>query len=80
MIIGIPKEIMSGEARVAASPETVKKFIQDGEQVLIENGAGVKSLYHDEDYVAMGAQLISNPVELYEKSDLILKVECTKWI
>ena len=48
MIVGIPKEIMSGEARVAATPETVKKFIQDGMTVLVEAGAGVKSLYYDE--------------------------------
>lgn len=75
MIIGIPKEIMQGEARVAASPETVRKFIQDGEKVLIEAGAGINSLYHDEDYTAMGAELISDPLELYERCDLILKVK-----
>ena len=75
MTIGIPKEIMMGEARVAASPETVKKFIQDGEKVLVEKGAGINSLYHDEEYVAMGAELVADPLELYEKSDLILKVK-----
>ena len=75
MTIGIPKEIMMGEARVAASPETVKKFIQDGEKVLIEKGAGINSLYHDEDYAAMGAELISDPLELYKRADLILKVK-----
>lgn len=75
MTIGIPKEIMTGEARVAASPETVKKFIEDGEKVLIEKGAGINSLYHDEEYVAMGAELVSDPLELYKKSDLILKVK-----
>ena len=75
MTIGIPKEIMQGEARIAASPETVKKFIQDGEKVLIEAGAGINSLYHDEDYVAMGAEMVSDPLSLYKKSDLILKVK-----
>ena len=75
MTIGIPKEIMTGEARVAASPETVKKFIEDGEKVLIEKGAGIKSLYQDEEYVAMGAEIILDPIELYKKSDLILKVK-----
>ena len=75
MTIGIPKEIMSGEARVAASPETVGKFIQDGERVLIEKGAGINSLYHDEEYLAMGAEIVSDPTELYENSDLILKVK-----
>ena len=75
MIIGIPKEIMDGEARVAASPETVKKFIADGHKVLIEKNAGVNSFYHDEDYVAMGAEIISTPMELYKKSNLIIKVK-----
>ena len=75
MTIGIPKEIMTAEARVAASPETVKKFIEDGQKVLIEKDAGINSFYHDEDYVAMGAEIISSPLELYKKSDLILKVK-----
>lgn len=75
MTIGIPKEIMMGEARVAASPETVKKFIQDGEKVLIEKDAGINSLYHDEEYVAMGAEIVSDPLELFKRSDLILKVK-----
>ncbi len=75
MIIGIPKEIMLGEARIAASPETVEKFIKDGQKVLIENGAGINSLYHDEDYVAMGAELVSDPLDLYKRADLILKVK-----
>jgi NAD(P) transhydrogenase subunit alpha len=75
MTIGIPKEIMTGEARVAASPETVRKFIQDGERVLVEKNAGINSLYHDEEYVAMGAEIISDPIELYKNADLILKVK-----
>lgn len=75
MTIGIPKEIMAGEARVAASPETVKKFIEDGQKVLIEKDAGVNSLYHDEEYVAMGAEIVASPIEVYKRSDLILKVK-----
>ncbi len=75
MIIGIPKEIMNGEARVAATPETVKKFISDGISVLVEAGAGIKSHYYDEQYAEAGAELISDPAELFQKSDLILKVK-----
>ena len=75
MTIGIPKEIMVGEARVAATPETVKKFIEDGQKVIIEKNAGVNSLYHDEDYVAMGAEIVASPVEVFKRSDLILKVK-----
>ena len=40
MIIGIPKEIMHGEDRVAAIPATVEKMVKDGHKVLFEKGAG----------------------------------------
>jgi len=36
MIIGVPKEIMQGENRVAVTPDTVKKFVRDGATILIE--------------------------------------------
>ena len=42
MIIGIPKEIMHDEARVAATPETVGKFVNDGFEVLVERSAGMQ--------------------------------------
>lgn len=41
MIIGIPKEIMHDEARVAATPDSVKKYVADGHKVLVEKGAGI---------------------------------------
>ncbi|MGI6370745.1 MAG: NAD(P) transhydrogenase subunit alpha [Ignavibacteria bacterium] len=75
MIIGIPKEIMPGEARVAATPETVKKFVQDGMTVLVEAGAGVGSLFYDDQYREAGAQIITDAKEIFEKSSLILKVK-----
>jgi len=43
MIIGIPKEIVPSEARVSATPETVKKFVADGATVLVEKDAGIGS-------------------------------------
>lgn len=75
MIIGIPKEIMQGEARVAATPETVKKFCKDGIIILVESGAGEKSHYYDDQYRNMGAEMVYDPEELYRRSDLILKVK-----
>ena len=75
MIIGIPKEIMHDEARVAATPETVAKFVKDGFEVLVEKTAGDGALYHDEDYAAAGAKLLENPEEIYQKADMILKVQ-----
>ena len=75
MIVGIPKEIMPGENRVAAIPATVSKMIQDGVEVLVQKSAGDGSFYHDDEYIAAGAKIIDNPAELYQKSDLILKVK-----
>lgn len=75
MIVGIPKEIMHDEARVAAIPETVKKMVADGDTVLFEKGAGEGSFYHDDLYVAAGATIIEDCEELYAKSDVILKVK-----
>lgn len=75
MIIGVPKEIMHGEARVAASPETVAKFVADGFTVLFEKGAGEGAQYHDEEYVAAGAKLVDGAKAVYDGADVILKVK-----
>jgi len=66
---------MCGEARVAATPETVKKFTSDGMRVLVEKGAGVKSHYYDEEYVEAGAEMVADPLELFSRANLILKVK-----
>lgn len=75
MIIGVPKEIMHGEARVAAGPEAIAKYVADGYTVLVENNAGEGANYHDEDYRKAGATMVSGPKEIYEKSDVIIKVK-----
>jgi len=75
MIIGIPKEIMHGENRVSATPETVRKMRSDGHEVLVQIGAGDGSFFHDADYDAAGATLIANPETIFEKADVILKVK-----
>lgn len=75
MIIGVPKEIMHDEARVAAIPETVKKMVDAGNVVLFEKGAGLGSFYKDDLYAAAGATLVDDVQELYDKADVILKVK-----
>src|SRR5690554_7296663 len=75
MIIGIPKEIMQGEKRVAAIPETVKKMVEGGAKVLFEQGAGVGSHYLDEAYEEAGAQIVENVEEIFEQAEVILKVK-----
>lgn len=75
MIIGIPKEIMHDEGRVAAIPETVAKLKADGFDVLVENGAGALAFFSDADYAAAGAQMVADAQELYDRADIILKVK-----
>lgn len=57
MIIGIPKESLRGENRVAASPASVKALIKLGFDVQVQKGAGVKSSIADQDYADAGAKL-----------------------
>ncbi len=75
MVIGVPKEIMPGERRVAASPETVARMVKDGLRVLVEKDAGEGAFYHDSDYTAAGADIIENVAVLYDQADVILKVK-----
>lgn len=75
MIIGVPKEIMSGEARVAASPDTVKAMVDQGLTVMVEKGAGEGSYYHDPEYEKAGATMVADCEEIFKKADLIIKVK-----
>jgi NAD(P) transhydrogenase subunit alpha len=72
MIIGIPVETRDGETRVAATPETVKKFIAGRHEVRVQSGAGVKSSIPDEAYVAVGASIGST--EAVYTAEILLKV------
>lgn len=75
MQIGIPAEIRGGESRVAATPETVKKFTAKGfHAVLVQSGAGAGASIPDEAYEAAGAKIAANAVELYGQSRIVLKV------
>src|SRR5687768_18032850 len=74
MRIGIPAEISPGETRVAATPETVKKFTAGGRHsVLVQNGAGMGASIPDSDFTAAGATLAC-AADVYGQSDVILKV------
>ena len=72
-IIAIPKERRAGEARVAATPETVKKLKGLGLDVVVESGAGQGAHYADADYQAAGASIVANGAAL-KNADIALKV------
>lgn len=74
MKIGIPKEGMSGEQRVAAVPETVAKMVKAGMEVIVETGAGLASHINDQDYISAGAKISSTHADVFQQADIVLKV------
>ena len=75
VIIGVPKEIMAGERRVAATPETVAKMVKDGHSVLVQKGAGEGAFFHDPEYTIAGAEIVDDVKSLFERAEVILKVK-----
>ena len=74
MHIGVPAEIYPGEARVAATPETVKKLVAGGRHtVVIQAGAGERAAIRDSDFEAAGARIAATAAEAYQ-ADVVLKV------
>ena len=73
-IIGIPKEVQSGERRVAITPAVAKKLIKLGFKVKIEASAGEGSGFMDKDYEKVGVQVVSVQ-DLWDNSEIIVKVK-----
>jgi len=75
MIVGILKEIKSEENRVCMTPAGVEVMVQNGHPVLVEKGAGQGSGFNDESYVRAGAEIVSTPAEVYERSEMVMHVK-----
>jgi H+-translocating NAD(P) transhydrogenase subunit alpha len=75
MLIGIPKEIMHKENRVAALPETVEKFIKLGFEVIVESNAGAGVFVDDDQYKNAGAAIAADAARVFDKADIVLKVK-----
>ena len=74
MKIGIPKEVHAGEKRVATTPEVAKQIIKLGFEIVIESGAGAGAHFSDASYVEAGVTVVKNAKEVWDESDIILKV------
>ena len=72
MRIAVLKETAAGETRVAASPETVKKFIALGASVAVAAGAGAGASISDADFAAAGAEVVQDPAK---GADIVLGVQ-----
>ena len=75
MNIGIPQEIMTGEGRIALTPQACQTLASAGHAVYVQTGAGINSGYADSDYQAAGATLVETAQQLYDSAQLIIKVK-----
>ena len=74
MKIGVPKEIYSGEKRVATTPEVAEQLHKLGFTIAVEAGAGESANFSDDAYREAGAEIIQDAKSLWSASDIILKV------
>jgi len=75
MNIGCVKEIKKLEFRVGLTPGSVNEYVKHGHKVYIESNAGLNSGFPDEEYVRVGAEILPSAKEIWEKSDMIVKVK-----
>lgn len=74
MRIGVPKEILNNENRVAMTPSGVYTLKTAGHEVFIETGAGVGSSFTDQDYIDSGATIVATAKEAWD-TDMVMKVK-----
>lgn len=75
MKIGVVKEIVPGERRVALVPDGVSRLVGAGFEVVVETGAGEAAHFGDQLYVEAGATVVGDRRALWQQSDIILKVQ-----
>jgi len=75
MIIGIPKEIKNHEYRVGVVPSGVRALVEAGAKVVVEKSAGIGSNIADREYEEAGAKILQSAEEVYNSSEMIIKVK-----
>jgi alanine dehydrogenase len=75
MVVGVPREIKPDEYRVALRPVGAQLLVEDGHRVLVEQGAGLGSGIHDDEYTRAGAEIVASSEELFDGAELIVKVK-----
>jgi alanine dehydrogenase len=75
MFVGVLKEIKTKENRVAMTPGGVEQMVSHGHSVLVEKNAGNGSGFSDQRYEEAGATIYGSPGEIYQKSEMIMKVK-----
>ncbi len=75
MRIGVPREIKSGELRVALTPLAVNELRARGHDVLVERGAGIGSAMPDGEFVMAGARILDRAEDVWAEADMVVKVK-----
>ena len=75
MKVGVVKELKIGEHRVGLIPAFVASLVTQGHEILVEKNAGLGSGFADEEYCKAGAKVVNNADEIWQKSELIVKVK-----
>lgn len=75
MNISVPKEILTGERRVALNPDSTPSLKKAGLTVLIQAGAGVDAFYQDAAYEKAGAKIVPDAAQLFRDADIVAKIQ-----
>ncbi|MDD7910382.1 alanine dehydrogenase [Pseudovibrio exalbescens] len=75
MRVGVPKEIKNHEYRVGLTPDNVREVVAHGHSVLMETGAGLGISAADEEYIAAGAEIAATAKDVFDNSEMIVKVK-----
>jgi alanine dehydrogenase len=75
MLIGCPKEIKTKEFRVGLTPTSVREYVRNGHQVIVETNAGAGIQASDDDYVKAGAKIVATAKDVFDKAEMIVKVK-----
>lgn len=75
MKIGIPKETLPGETRIAMYPSLVSAYIKEKHEVLIEQGAGQGASFSDAAFSGAGARVVSDATSLFAEAEIVFKVQ-----
>ncbi|MEH6550441.1 MAG: alanine dehydrogenase [Pseudomonadales bacterium] len=75
MLIGVPKEIKNHEYRVGLTPSSAREFVNNGHAVIIQADAGTSIGFDDDQYIAVGAEIVATAEEVFDRAEMIVKVK-----
>jgi alanine dehydrogenase len=75
MLVGVPAEIKNNEYRVGLVPSSVRELVENGHQVIVQTGAGIKIGIEDTAFIQAGASMADTAADIFRRADMIIKVK-----